>query len=239
MKQTCSTLSNLNPRTPKNFMPYTKKPFSKKSSTALLLTPLLLISGLILQACSSSSVSEKKEQSSSLTLGNIEDACSIINTDDSWKKAFTDTYIKYGVPPHVVMAIIYQESRFVANARPPRKIVLGVPTTRPSDAYGYPQALTATWNWYRDKTGYRQARRNHLPDAVDFIGWYISESYKRTFVSKWNTREQYLAYHDGTGGYLEQTHADKPWLLKVADKVDRHAKVYRKQLGRCYQLPKL
>lgn len=208
-------------------MPNIKKLLPKPS----LLNCLLLMIGLLLQACMSSHVPKRAK--------GIENACDIINTDESWENAFTETFKKYGIPPHVIMAIIYQESRFVSDARPPRTKILGIPTTRPSDAYGYPQALTATWDWYRDKTGNSRAKRNHLPDAVDFVGWYLHENYKRTSVSKWNTREQYLAYHDGTGGYLEQTHLRKPWLLKVADKVQRHADVYRQQLSGCYQMPEI
>ncbi|PID66208.1 MAG: lytic transglycosylase [Gammaproteobacteria bacterium] len=166
----------------------------------------------------------------------IENACDILDTDDSWRQAFDSTYRKYGVPPHVVMAIIYQESRFVADARPPRQRFLGIPTTRPSTAYGYAQALDSTWDWYRDKSGNRGADRDNLVDAVDFIGWYIQSNYDRTNVSKWSAKDQYLAYHEGSGGYLKQSYENKPWLLAVSDKVARRAATYRRQLSRCYTL---
>ncbi len=193
------------------------------------LSPLysLLAVSLLVTACSS--VPKKAN--------NIENACDILNTDESWREAFEKTFQKYGVPPHVVMAIMYQESRFVSDARPPRKKFLGVPMGRPSTAYGYAQSLDGTWDWYRGKSGNRWAKRDHLPDAVDFIGWYVQTNYDRTGVSKWDTREQYLAYHEGSGGYLKKTHNNKSWLLAVADKVARHAGVYRQQLANCYAYP--
>lgn len=169
----------------------------------------------------------------------IENACQIMNTANSWKDAFQNSYTTYGVPPHVVMAVIYQESRFVHDARPPKKVVFGIPTTRPSTAYGFAQALDGTWDWYRDKTGNSGADRDHFPDAVDFIGWYILENHKRTGISKWDAKNQYLAYHEGTGGYLRKTHHKKPWLLKVSQKVENRAARYRKQLSQCYTFPAL
>lgn len=194
-----------------------------------LLQGLLNVAVLLLLACGSVPKNPR----------GIENACDILDTDDSWRQAFERTYRKYGVPPHVVMAIIYQESRFVADARPPKKTFLGIPTSRPSTAYGYAQALDMTWDWYRDKTGRRGADRDNLVDAVDFVGWYIQGNHARTGVSKWDAKNQYLAYHEGTGGYLKQTHRQKPWLLKVSDKVGSHAAVYRQQLVRCYTFPQL
>ncbi len=187
----------------------------------------LLITSLLMTACSSIPKNPK----------GIENACDILGTDESWRDAFDSTFQKYGVPPHVTMAIIYQESRFVSDARPPRKKILGIPTVRPSNAYGYAQALTPTWDWYRDKTDNSGADRDNLPDAVDFIGWYVQTNYDRTGVSKWNAKEQYLAYHEGSGGYLKQSHNKKPWLLAVSDKVARRASMYRQQLASCYTYP--
>lgn len=181
-------------------------------------TAFVLIVTLLVSACGSVPKSTT----------NIDNGCAILTTDDAWRKAFDQTFKKYGVPPHVVMAIIYQESRFVHDARPPK-----------GDAYGYAQALDATWDWYRDKTGETGADRDHLPDAVDFIGWYVSLNHRRTGISKWDAKNQYLAYHDGTGGYLNKTHLQKPWLIAVADKVDRRARRYRSQLASCYRYPNL
>ncbi len=169
----------------------------------------------------------------------IKNACDILATDDSWRDAFDRTYRIYGAPPHVVMAIIYQESRFVHDARPPKKKLLGIPLGRPTTAFGYAQALDNTWDWYQDKSGNDGAERDELPDAVDFIGWYLRENHKRTGISKWDAKNQYLAYHEGTGGFLRQSYRQKPWLMKVADKVNTRAILYRRQLANCYTYPEL
>ncbi|MPV85367.1 transglycosylase SLT domain-containing protein [Ostreibacterium oceani] len=170
---------------------------------------------------------------------SLDNACSILDTHKKWRSAFDQTFKKYGVPPHVVMAFMHQESRFVHDARPPKKKILGIPTQRPSTAYGYAQALDSTWDWYRDKTGYRGAKRDHLPDAVDFVGWYINENHRRTGISKWDAANQYFAYHDGTTGFLKGTHKEKAWLLNVAQKVNTRASMYRRQLAACYKYPAL
>lgn len=188
-----------------------------------------LLIGLLISACSS--VPKKAD--------GIDNACDILKTDKSWEEAFDDTYKKYGVPPHVIMAIIHQESRFVHDARPPKKTFLGIPTVRPSTAYGFAQALDQTWEWYQDKGDNSSGDRDHLPDAVDFIGWYLNETHRRTGVSKWDTENQYLAYHDGTGGYIKGTHLKKAWLLAVAKKVARRSVMYRQQLASCYTYPPL
>lgn len=165
----------------------------------------------------------------------INNGCDILKTHPSWEAAFKSSFKKYGVPPHVIMAVIYQESRFVSDARPPRGSFLGIPTVRPSTAYGYPQALDSTWEWYQDKSGNGWSNRDHLPDAVDFIGWYINENHKRTGVSKWDAQKQYLAYHEGTTGYLKGTYKKKQWLVNVSNKVSKRAAGYRQDLAKCYQ----
>lgn len=165
---------------------------------------------------------------------NPSNACSIMDASERWREAFVQTYEKYGVPPHLVMAFIYQESSFKANARPPMKSFSGVPTGRASTAFGYPQAKDETWAWYMEKTGQTGVKRNRLPDAVDFIGWYVLKNHQRSGVSKWETGEQYFAYHDGMGGYERGTHLNKSWLIAVADKVQRNASKYRQQLATCF-----
>lgn len=164
----------------------------------------------------------------------LENACTIANTHASWKKAFIRTYKKYGVPPHVVMAIIYHESHFRHDARPPRKKSwLFFKGDHISSAYGYAQALDGTWADYQRSTGQHGADRDDLPDAVDFIGWYVNNTSRKTGMSKWDARNQYLAYHEGVGGYQKQSHKRKPWLLKVANRVDRKADRYKQQLMQC------
>jgi len=165
---------------------------------------------------------------------NLSNICDIFHENRSWYKSAKRSFEKWGVPIHVQMAIIYQESRFEADAKPPRKKLLGIiPTFRPSSAYGYAQIKDETWKWYRTKSGNRGADRDDFDDVVDFIGWYGDQSHTRLGISKWNAERQYLAYHDGHGGYAKKTYTQKPWLIKVARKVGVNAARYGKQLASC------
>ncbi|GKS65064.1 hypothetical protein YTPLAS72_23680 [Nitrospira sp.] len=98
------------------------------------------------------------------------------------------------------LAIIHQESRFRYNAKAPKDYLLGfIPWGRQSSAYGYAQVMKGTWNWYKKKTGNWRAHRDNFADVVDFIGWYGSMSNTTLGISKWDARNQYLAYHEGHG----------------------------------------
>jgi len=165
---------------------------------------------------------------------NLNNVCDIFQEKRAWYKSAKRSFEKWGVPIHVQMAIIYQESRFEADAKPPRMRLLGIiPTFRPSSAYGYAQIKDDTWEWYRTKTGNTGADRDDFADVVDFIGWYGKQSQGRLGVSKWNAEQQYLAYHEGHGGYAKKTYAQKPWLMKVARNVDKNASRYSQQLASC------
>jgi len=134
----------------------------------------------------------------------------------------------------VMMSIMYQESRFVADAKPPRKYWLGfIPAGRMSDAYGYPQAKDATWDWYKDKSGNWGADRDDFEDAIDFIGWYNNVSRRTNGIANTDTYSLYLAYHEGHGGFKRRTFAGKPWLQRVAGKVSARSRSYAAQLARC------
>lgn len=165
---------------------------------------------------------------------NMDNACSILEQRRDFKPAFVKAQRKYGIPVHVQMAIIHQESRFISNARTPRKYILGViPNGRVSSAYGYGQALDGTWDEYKRKTGKRFASRTDIKDVADFIGYYATETRRRNAVSMYDARGQYLNYHEGQGGYSRGTHLKKSWLLGVADKVQSRANMYQRQLARC------
>lgn len=165
---------------------------------------------------------------------NVNDVCSIFVEKDDWYPEVKHSFAKWGVPIHVTMAIMHQESRFVADAKPPRPWLLGViPWFRSSSSYGYAQAQDAAWQDYLDAQGYWGDDRDNFSYASDFIGWYCSVSHKRLGISKWDTQNLYLAYHEGHGGYSRKTYLKKPWLLKVAKKVDRKASQFRGQLATC------
>lgn len=165
---------------------------------------------------------------------NIKDSCEIFDEKDDWYAAAHDSYEKWGVPVHVQLAIIYQESRFVHDAKPPRRKLLWViPWTRMSSAYGYGQIKDSTWDWYLDSTGRLFADRDDFDDVVDFIGWYGNVSHRTLGISKQDAYSQYLAYHEGHGGFKRKSYKKKKWLVKVARKVDTRAKSYHAQLKQC------
>ena len=165
---------------------------------------------------------------------NLNNACHIFEEKDDWYDSASDSYKKWGVPVHVQLAIIHQESRFKHDAKPPRRRLLGVvPWARPSSAYGYGQIKDSTWDWYVDKTGNSWADRDDFDDVTDFIGWYGQVSHRSLGISKWDAYNQYLAYHEGHGGFKRKTYKKKPWLTKVARKVERNAKRYHSQLSTC------
>ena len=165
---------------------------------------------------------------------NLDNACSIVRQNPKMLRAMERTERKWGVPVHVQMAIIHQESKFVHDARTPVKYVLGVlPMGRQSSAYGYAQALDATWKEYQNAEGGRSAKRTKIQDATDFMGWYMNKTREVTGVPLHDARNQYLAYHEGRTGYLRGTYRSKTWLLRVADKVADRTIMYQIQLTNC------
>jgi hypothetical protein len=164
----------------------------------------------------------------------LDNACTIVQERPEYLKAFRAVERKYGVPVHVQMATIYQESKFISDARTPFRYAAGViPIGRQSSAYGYSQALDGTWKEYTQTAGKRTARRDRIRDATDFIGWYMVETQTRLGVPVSDARNQYLAYHEGRSGYARGSYNAKPWLLRVAGEVDARANMYAVQLGSC------
>lgn len=165
---------------------------------------------------------------------NLEDACAILDERPKYYRAMKAAERRWGVPIHVQMATIHQESKFIGNARTPHRYALGViPMGRQSSAFGYSQALDGTWEEYRDESGGRGARRDNIGDAADFMGWYMDESTRELGISKYDAQSQYLAYHEGRNGFRNQSYLGKPWLIEVAAKVGARAEMYRVQLERC------
>ena len=165
---------------------------------------------------------------------NLDNACSILKERPQYLKAFRKVERKWGVPMHVMMATIHQESKFVSDARTPFRYVLGViPMGRQSSAYGYSQALDGTWEEYRKDQNRRSARRNRINDATDFMGWYFNQTRERNGVSLGDARNQYLAYHEGHTGFSRGSYNRKAWLVGVAAKVDARSAMYRDQINGC------
>lgn len=165
---------------------------------------------------------------------NVNNLCSIFRQYPDWYRATQDVSVRWRVPVTVQMAIMHQESKFDANAMPDRtKLLWVIPWKRPSSAYGYSQALRGTWDLYRHSRGGVFASRDNFDDAVDFIGWYADEAYKRARIPRNNPYLLYLAYHEGVGGYQRKTYLKKPWLIGVAHKVSAREQLYRAQLAHC------
>ena len=167
----------------------------------------------------------------------LDNACAIVAERPNYLRAMKATERRWGVPVHVQMATIHQESKFIGNARTPHRYALGViPMGRQSSAFGYSQALDGTWEEYRDESGGRGARRDNIGDAADFMGWYMDQSTRELGISKWDAQAQYLAYHEGRTGFANQSYLGKPWLMDVAAKVGSRAEMYRSQLETCGRL---
>ncbi|MCK4712549.1 MAG: lytic transglycosylase [Marinosulfonomonas sp.] len=165
---------------------------------------------------------------------NLHDACSILDQRPTYLKAMRKSERRWGIPVHVQMATMYQESKFVGNARTPFRFVLGViPMGRQSSAYGYSQALDATWKEYKNGPGRNGAKRDDIDDATDFMGWYMAESTERLGIEKTDARNQYLAYHEGRSGYARGSYRRKSWLVRIAGEIDARSETYNEQLNAC------
>lgn len=165
---------------------------------------------------------------------NTNNICAIFLGETDWYEAARDAQHKWGTPIYVMMAIMHQESRFIDDAQPERDWFLGfIPLPRKSTAYGYAQAQDPVWGEYTKSTGDSGADRDDFEDAIDFIGWYTDASHNKLKISKWDTYAQYLAYHEGRGGYQRRTYLKKTWLKKVANKVKARASRYNTQLKGC------
>lgn len=165
---------------------------------------------------------------------NLDDACSILAQRPKYARAFGATERRWGVPVHVQMATIYQESKFIGNARTPYRFVLGViPMGRQSSAYGYAQAIDSTWDEYKRDKGSWGAKRDDIRDATDFMGWYMTKTREKNGVELHNARHQYLAYHEGHYGYSRGSYKNKSWLLRISGEVQARANMYEAQLASC------
>ncbi len=165
---------------------------------------------------------------------DVNNICSIFKQYPRWRTDALDVQRRWKIPVPVQMAIVHQESKFDARAKPPRtKFLWFIPWKRPSTAYGYAQALDGTWALYKNSDGSMWASRDNFAAGVDFIGWYANQAYRRAKISRDNAYDLYLAYHEGITGYQRKTYLHKKWLIPVAHKVSARAQIYKAQLARC------
>lgn len=171
---------------------------------------------------------------STMPPSNTENICDIFNEKPSWKEALEQARAKWGAPPQIILSIIYQESRFKHDAKPPKDYLLWViPWGRVSSAYGYPQAKDEVWSEYKSQVGGTFASRDNFADAADFVGWYMDKARQINGTSKWDTYNQYLNYHEGWYGFQRGTYVNKAWLKNVALKVKARAERYGAQYVGC------
>ncbi|SHI02865.1 transglycosylase SLT domain-containing protein [Pollutimonas bauzanensis] len=163
-----------------------------------------------------------------------ENLCAIFREKPDWHKAAVKVRDKWGVPPQVPMAMMYQESSFRYDALPPRYYFLGfIPWGRVSSAYGYAQAKDETWSDYQREAGSWLSSRDDFGDAMDFMGWYISKTQRLNGISKWDGYGQYLNYHEGWTGYRNRSYDGKAWLKRVASQVKTRAERFGAQYKSC------
>ena len=165
---------------------------------------------------------------------NTSNICSMFEERRSWYKAAVKSERRWNTPLTVSMAIIEQESSFTARAKPERTKLLGfIPWTRPSSAFGYAQVLDGTWNDYKESAGNWGARRSSFADAVDFVGWYTNNSNRINGIARDGAYNNYLAYHEGKGGFSQRTYNSKAWLIDVSRRVQANANLYSRQYSLC------
>jgi len=164
----------------------------------------------------------------------IDDVCAIFSEKNGWQADALRAEERWGVDVPVLMAVLHQESRFRARARPDWRLGLGfIPLGPASSAYGYGQAKVGTWDDYRRLAMRPDARRDRFADAVDFVGWYGDVIERAAGVPKDDPFNLYLAYHEGPAGFRRRSFDAKPWLLGVARKVEQRADSYRRQHATC------
>ena len=174
-------------------------------------------------------------QSCVSTPSHAANACEVFSQKYFWFKAAKKSSEKWNVPIATLMSIINQESAFKQYAKPPRKKLFGfIPLlTRESSSLGYSQATKGSWEHYKKVTGKRFVTRISFRDSVDFVGFYIDQANKELGISKKDTFNHYLAYHEGMNGFRKKTYKKKPELLKIASRVEKQAQTYNKQLSKC------
>ncbi len=163
---------------------------------------------------------------------NTSNSCSIFDEKYLWYKHAKKSEQKWGTPIYLQLAIIKMESGFDWLAKPPRqKLFKIIPYKRPSSSFGYSQAVKGTWRQYKTETGNKFATRTRFKDSVDFIGWYTTKTEKILKVSKHDTFNQYVAYHEGWGNYKSYKNNKK--VINLAKRVEKQANIYKKQLSDC------
>ena len=153
--------------------------------------------------------------------------CEILTQHPNWSKSLKTAQDKYNLPPAFAMGLIYQESRFKAEAK-----------SKGSSAYGYAQAIDGTWKHFQ-KDVKSNAKRNNFDDSVQFVGWYMNQLAKSSKLKMTDSYNLYMAYMLGATGfkrYKAGTFKNKAKIVedkKLAQKVKDFTKHYQAQLKKC------
>ena len=165
---------------------------------------------------------------------NQDNLCILFKENPEWYWDAQASSLRWGVPINVQMAVMQKESHFRSSVKPSYHWVLGrLPFAHASSAEGYTQALDGTWHAFLRATGRKSASRDNFSDAVDFLGWYISQLHRIVQIKKTDAFKLYLAYHEGPGGYRAHSYLSKPWLIHIAREVSHRAHEYQNQLYQC------
>lgn len=159
----------------------------------------------------------------------------ILMEKDEWVEPLVKASRTWGIPKHTILSIIYHESKFISDAKPPKRRFLGMRFfgRRISSAYGYSQALEGTWEDYKRNTGNSFASRTNFADSVDFIGWYLNRAVRILGISPVNAYELYLSYHQGIAGFKKKSYLRKPRIQNYARGVQKTALIYKAQIKSC------
>jgi hypothetical protein len=166
-----------------------------------------------------------------------DDICKVVSGHYGWKSSLRQVQQEYTISPGLVLSVIFHESSFKANARPPAKKVIGFIPWQSATAFGYAQIKNETWEWYKSHNpGYFQSR-TQFSDSTKFVGWYyqvfLARLKKEAYSKAVSDADFYISYHEGIGGFLHQNWQQKDWLVKKAKRVDQLAQHYNQQLKHC------
>ncbi|QCE33080.1 hypothetical protein FAI41_05425 [Acetobacteraceae bacterium] len=162
-----------------------------------------------------------------------ENICEIFTERRAWYRTAVKEAEKWQIPVSVTMSIMYQESGFRGQVGTRRNRLFGfIPTTHITSAYGYAQAVNASWAEYL-KTQNKTRKRKSFSDSFDFVDWYIAKASEKLSLEKQDAYHQYLAYHEGISGYRRKTYELRPDIQKAASLVQQRAEQYQEQYRIC------
>ena len=147
--------------------------------------------------------------------------CEILKQHPNWRKSLKQAQAKYRLEPAFVMALIYQESRFDANAK-----------NKYSSAYGYAQVIDGTWKHFQQQIK-SNAKHNNFDDSVEFIGWYMAQLSKILNIKMTDYSNLYTAYMLGATGFKRYRASTFKNHAKIALKVKDYTNLYKSQLRKC------